>query len=178
MVSVPFLFGSIYLIPERYDPVRKIVQEAASIPGGDHSSETKISQDSVLNMPQYQCITVPTSKRIKVGIAKLGNSGIKTNGDEMVITPNALWTRIDDPVTNAPTTKENFIVPASFLSSRKIKKVQQQLLLRSLYEVVSQLPSFCHGYCFLWTIYGSLSWLCMSLPSSMQEKETNLCLVM
>ena len=93
-------------------------------------------------MPQRQCTTVSTSKRIKVGSAKLGNSGTKSNGDGMVITSDAVWTRIDEPVTNTPTTKENFIVPASFLSSRKVKKVQQQPLLRSPYVAVSQLPSF------------------------------------
>ena len=65
-----------------------------------------------------------TPKRIKGGIAKPGTSSTKTNGDGNVITANAFGTRIDEPVTNN-STKEHFIVPTSFLSSRKVKNLQQ-----------------------------------------------------
>ena len=106
-----------------YDSVQKTVQEAGYIPGGNHSPENRISLDSVSNMPP--CIIGSTPKRIKIGIAKPGNSGTKTNGDGTVITPDVVGTRIDKPVTKY-TTIENFIAPTSFLSSRKVKKLQQQ----------------------------------------------------
>ena len=101
-----------------YDSVQKIMQEAGSTPGSVHSPEIKISCDPVSNMSQ--CIIGSTLKKIKVGIAKPGNSGTKTNGDRTVITADAIGTRIDEPVTNTPT-KEQFIVLTSFLSSRKVK---------------------------------------------------------
>ena len=119
------IFGGKHISDTRkaYDYVRKTVQEAGSIPSGDHSPENKISLDPVSNMPQ--CVTGSTPKRINIGITKPVNSGTKPNGDGTVITPDAVGTRIDEPVTKN-STKENFVVLTSFLSSRKVKRLQQQ----------------------------------------------------